>query len=150
MSRNPPAFDLLRAKLRFWAFHWGTPPDETLEVLGPRGVPTAVWQLGQLVGFELAGGVDARVWRGDVRLAADRYARNLYLVGPAPIVVPAGALPRRVRAIRYRTNKGYDGEYVYRHEFEGVRPVLALDDRGWPVLRRAGSGYRITWRGIEG
>lgn len=149
MAQNPPPFDLGRARLAYWAFHWGQPPDRELEVLGPRGVPIPVWQLGQLVGLELRCGEDIWVPRGRVHLASDQHGHRLYLVAGGRIVVPRGPLPDRVLAIRYRTNKD-GGNDVWRHAFEGTRPVCALDAGGWPVIRRAGSRFRITWRGIVG
>lgn len=151
MSRNPPPFDLAGARLAYWAFHWGRPPDRVLRVLGPRGVRVPVWQLGSLVGLELRSGEDVWVGRGLVHLAADRHGERLFLVSERPIraLSPPGLLPDRVSAIRYRTNKD-GGADLWRHAFEGVRPILATDAHGWPVLRRAGSAYRVTWRGIEG
>lgn len=149
MSRNPPPFDLLRARAAYWAFHWGRPPRREFPVRGPRGIPTPVWQLGELVGLELRGGHDVWVRRGQVHLASDRFGERLYLVAEGPILVPHGPLPGRVLAIRYRTNKD-DGGDLWRHAFEGRRPLFALDAQGWPVFRRAGSRFRITWRGIEG
>lgn len=152
MSANPPPFDLARARLAYWGFHWGRPPDREFAVVGPRRVHRVpLWQLGTLVGLELRGVDDVWVRRGTVHLASDRFGRDLYLVARGRIgaLPPRGLLSARIGAVRYRTNKD-GGNDVWRHAFEGTRPVLALDAGGWPVIRRAGSAYAITWRGIVG
>ena len=143
-----PGFDLHAARVTYWSFHWGLPPGRVLRVRGPRGVPHAVAQLGALVALELDGGY--WVWpRGRVHLATGRFGRELYLVAAGGCVPGEGWRAGRVVAVRYRTNKG-DGAAVWRHAFEGTRPRLELDRDGFPVIRRSGSGFRVTWRGIVG
>ncbi len=51
-------------------------------------------------------------------------------------------------AVEYITDKGDDGESIYRHELEDPLPVLAVDRRG--LLLIAGGGYRVETRGIVG
>ncbi len=141
-------FDLHAARRMFWEFHWGLPPGRELRMGGPRGVPGATAQLGTLVALETVRGM---VWpaEGRVHLATDRYGRRLFLLARDGIVVDRHSPAGRLVAIRYRTNKG-DGSAVWRHAFEGTRPVFGPDRDGWPVIRRAGSQFRVTWRGIVG
>jgi hypothetical protein len=149
--RGPPDdFDLEGARDLFWQFHWGRPPTRELRVRGPRNVPGAVAQLGTLVALELDGGRGVWPKRDTIHLATNRRGRELYLVAPDGIQCDEEvAWPRRIVAIRYRTNKG-DGNEVWRHAFEGRRPLFQLDDEHWPEIVRAGSKFRVTWRGIVG
>ena len=142
-----PSFELSGARRMYWAFHWGMPPRRNVRMLGPRGIPDAVAQLGALVALELASGARL-VPAGRVQLATDSHGRALYLVAREDISLPPGTATGRLRAIEYRTNKGRRTE-VWRHDFD-ARPLLAVDDHGWPVIRRAGSKFRVTWRGIVG
>lgn len=148
MRAPPDEFDLEAARRMFWEFHWGLPSGRELELLGPRGVPAVTAQLGTLVAVETVGGM---VWpkSGRIHLATDRHGKRLFLLSRDGIAVDRHTPAGRVVAIRYRTNKG-DGSAVWRHEFEGTRPVFGPDRDGWPVIRRAGSGFRVTWRGIVG
>lgn len=133
----------------FWEFHWGRPPRRELRVRGPRGVPGAVAQLGTLVALELRGNHIEWPSRGTIHLATNRFGDELFLAASNGVRCDRRVHTGRIVAIRYRTNKG-DGDEVWRHAFEGRRPCLALDDQGWPVIRRAGSRFRVTWRGIVG
>lgn len=146
---RPDAFDLEAERALYWRFHWGRPARQQLRARGPRGIPAGVAQLGTLVALELAGG--AWVWpgQGTVHLATDRHGRSLFLCATAGVVADDKVRAGRIVAIRYRTNKG-DGAAIWRHEFEGRRPLFTFDDDGHPVIRRAGSRFRVTWRGIVG
>jgi hypothetical protein len=136
----------------YWAFHWGVPPTRRRRVRGPRGIPGTTWQLGRLDGLELADGSylcpDGRTY-----LATDRYGQRLWFVGQSPWVIGAGFRRQRIVAVVYWTNKGGRRQHAWRHEFgEGEpgarRPSLTADSEGCAVVDRAGSKYRITWRGI--
>jgi len=139
--------DVRRAERAYWAWHWGLPSRRRLHVGAPPGAPAVLVQLGTFVELELSNGERLLPSSGRVYLAADERGRNLYLVAQDGITV-AGVQSSTISAVLYRTNKG-DGTEVWRHAFEGRRPRLELRD-GWPVIARAGSRYRVTWRGIVG
>lgn len=141
--------DFTDARDLYWSFHWGRPARREVPAHGPHRMPRVVAQLGTFVGLELVRG--ASVWprAGTFHLASDRHGRRLFLVTETGIEVAAGTPSGRIEAILYRTNKG-DGSEVWRHAFEGTLPVFGPDKHGWPVIHRAGSGYRVTWRGIVG
>jgi len=142
--------DFFDARALYWSFHWGRPAARELDAVGPAGMPRVSVQLGHFVGVEFACGGSARPGRGStLYLASDRHGRRLYLLSPRGLEVDGRTPSGRVAAILYRTNKG-DGLEVWRHAFEGTRPWFGPNHHGWPVFRRAGSGYRVTWRGIEG
>lgn len=51
-------------------------------------------------------------------------------------------------AVEYITDKGDDGESIYRHEMGDPLPILAVDRAG--LLLIAGGGYTVETRGIVG
>lgn len=130
----------------YWRFHWGRPSTRTRRMVGPRGVPPVVAQLALLEALELTSGEEIRPV-GQVHLATDATGDQLYLIAPGGVrhEGPTG----RIRAVRYRTRKDAGGTR-WRHEFDRPQPVLARNTEGAPVIRRAGSGYRVNWRGIVG
>lgn len=146
-SARPADFDACRRA--FWAFHWGVPPGRAARGCGPTDLPESTWQLGHLVRLELVDGRVVRAPRG-VRIVADRYGRNAWFVSTGGVRLPAGFAPGRVAIIVYRSNKGGDVRHTYWHPFEGVRPRVRRDHEGLARFERAGSKYRITWRGFEG
>lgn len=73
-----------------------------------------------------------------------RAARELRCADVSGPVTEMGAL----FAVEYITDKGDDGESIYRHELESPLPVLAFDRSG--LLLIAGGGYSVEERGIVG
>lgn len=143
-----PTFDAVDQAARLhWQFHWGLPrTSRARRMQGPRGIPAAVAQLAVLEALELANGEEVKP-AGQVHLATDTKGHALYLVAPGGVrcECPTG----RIHAVRYRTRKDAGGDR-WRHEFDRPQPVLARNVEGAPVIRRAGSRYRVTWRGIVG
>ena len=143
---SDPAFNLQNAAARMhWEFHWGLPKTaRSRRMQGPRGIPAAVAQLAVLEALELASGEEVKP-AGQVHLATDAQGQALYLVAPGGVrcECPTG----RIEAIRYRTRKD-DGGTRWRHEFSRPLPLLTRNRDGAPVIRRAGSRFRVTWRGI--
>lgn len=145
---SDPRFNLADARVAYWRFHWGLPaPRKTpLRMQGPRGVPTALAQLGTLDALELASGTVVRP-TSRVHLACDPQGRNLYLVAPGGVRHEGESGP--IEAVRYRTRKDGGGD-LFRHAFDRPQPRLVTDSEGHPVIRRGASRYRIEWRGIVG
>lgn len=138
----------------YWAFHWGIAARREFPVLAPRGAPRALAELGELVRLELVGGgvVEPRGGRGrpgPVWLATDDGGGGLWLVARGGVVLDQGAPLGRIVAVSYRTRKDSGGTR-WRHAFEGTLPELVVDADGVPRIRRAGSRFRVTWRGIVG
>lgn len=134
-----------RARKVYRDAHWGIEATRELQMRGPAGVPKVTVQLGALVDIELVNGALVRP-QGRVHLAFDEAGRRLFLLANDKLQHegPGG----RIEAITYRTKKD-DGGQVFRHAFDQPGPVLAVNKDGWPVIRRGGSKFKITWRGIE-
>jgi hypothetical protein len=77
-------------------------------------------------------------------LTGPRGARELRCADPSGPVTEMGLL----YAVEYLSEKGDDGESMYRHELEAPYPVLAFDRAG--LLLIAGGGYKVEERGIVG
>jgi hypothetical protein len=142
-----PVFEALKPERdMYWRFHWGIPPTRAFRVEGPRGVPPALAQLAEFKNFELVNGGLIKP-SGRVHLATDAKGQNLYLVARNPVRHEGGG--GRIHAVTYKTKKDAGGQ-LFRHEFTQPGPIFTKDRDGAPVIRRAGSGFRVTWRGIEG
>ena len=150
--RPDDGFDLRAARRQYWLLHWGLPPDRELRVEAPRGTPPVVAALGTLVNLELriARGPVSRWWPDQVvHLATDAAGRALFLLSAGGVTLPDGWARARIVAVTYDTNKAGDDAH-WRHAFEGTRPCLERDRDGCAVIRRRGSRFRVTWRGIVG
>jgi hypothetical protein len=131
--------------------HWGRRAKRTLLCVGPKGMPETVAELGHLVDLKLVGGQVVAIRSGCVRLVTDTEGEGLYLVSETGLQLDPATPTGRIASIAYRTAKGMDtGRPIYEHAFEGRRPELAIDAEGFPIIRRAGSRFRVTWRGIVG
>ena len=149
---TPDDFDLRAARRQYWLLHWGVPSGRELRARAPRGTPPVVAALGALVDLELRRGRGAvSRWRPDrpVHLATDAAGRALYLLAPGGVTLPADWAPVRIVAVTYDTHKASEDAH-WRHAFEGTRPRLERDRDGCAVIRRRGSRFRVTWRGIVG
>ena len=121
-------------------------------MVAPDGTPANTWQLGRLDGFFVRGGVYVAAPHGTY-LASDRHGRDLYFLRQgSPWALGCEFAAVRAVAIVYWSNKASRAHKPFEHTFGeggGPRPRLEVDPEGLAVLRRRGSRYRVTWRGIE-
>lgn len=150
VDRDDIPFDIDTPEGMYWQFHWGIAPCGEHEAFGPDGMPPRVAQLGQLVEIKLARGDSYEPPPSvEAAITTDKAGRRLYVVSDEPLDLRGVIRGGEIEAIAYRTYKAGDGDTVYEHAFEGQRPALGFDSTGHPVIRRNGSDYHVTWRGIE-
>lgn len=152
VGRDDIPFDIDTPEGMYWQFHWGIAPCGEREAIGPDGMPRRVAQLGELLEIKFSRG-DSWEPPADAGavLTTDKSGQRLYIATDRPLDARRLVRGGEIEAIAYRTYKHGDGDTAYEHAFEGSeRPALGFDASGHPTIRRNGSGYHITWRGIEG
>ncbi len=131
---------------------WGRLPRERVGVHVPRGVPRHTAQLGLLDHLVLVDGREVR-WPGarlTVGVPPGGGRRALYIQGAAALLVPQAARRVRIRKVVYVTAKGRRPNQRFHHTFLGTLPMLDAYAGGEARIRREGSIYTVTERGIEG
>lgn len=133
-------------------FTWGHRSTRRFAAIGPKGMPGNVYSLGVLRDITLESGHQVAELAGAVvHLCASPDGDALYLVAPGGVRCNERTPTGRILAIAYCARKGADRRRViYEHEFESPRPRFEIGRHGEPLIRRAGSSFRVEWRGIVG
>ncbi len=163
--RRNPAVSKARQNclLRFEEFQ-GRPSEKLIEVERPLAAPTEVWTLGTLLEIRLKGGKRYEFRRGlsgkkfDFLLCADADNKQMWICGGS-IATPDSSIKdyfcvdvAEITNIIYLTEKHHLMDvrptgYIHKlGEEGGKRPMLALDNLGFPII--AGGDYYITPLGI--